>query len=116
MKQKRISSQPRKKRRELYHMPLHARAKLVRAHLSKELRKQLGKRSIRVKKGDRVTILHGRFKGLSGKVSGVDLRKRRVFVEGAVVRTQRGREVPFPLQASKLVVLELEKRDGKKKS
>jgi large subunit ribosomal protein L24 len=110
-----VSASPRKKRKRLHEMHLHQKAKLVRAHLSKELRKQLGKRSIRVKKGDKVKILRGRFKGVSGKVVEVDLRDARVFVEGAIVKNQRGKEKFFPIPASKLLVLELEKRQLKQK-
>ncbi|MFH1056439.1 MAG: 50S ribosomal protein L24, partial [Candidatus Micrarchaeota archaeon] len=110
------SSKPRKKRLALYNAPLHERQKLVAAHLSRELRKQLKKRSLPVRKGDRVFLLKGRFKKKQGLVARVDLENSEVFVEGIVLKTQRGKEKLAPMRASNLVLLELVARKGKKSS
>jgi acyl-coenzyme A synthetase/AMP-(fatty) acid ligase len=54
-----MSIQPRKQRKRVLDAPLHRRQKMVSVHLSKELRKKLStkKRSIPVKKGDRVALM-----------------------------------------------------------
>lgn len=105
-----VSSQPRKKRKALYNAPMHVRQKLVSAHLSKELRKEKKKRSLPVKKGDRVKVLRGSFKGRSGKVTRVSLNTCRVFVEGLLVKKQSGKEVQAPIQPSNIVITELQER------
>ncbi|MBI5229157.1 50S ribosomal protein L24 [Candidatus Micrarchaeota archaeon] len=111
---KNISRQPRKKRKELFNAPLHAKAKLVRAHLSKELREKLKRRSERLKKGDKVKIIRGRFKGRSGKVVKVSLSRGKIFVEGIVQKKQSGKEESHPINASNVVILEMEKREARK--
>ena len=98
------SAQPRKKRKFLYNAPLHARAKMLNAHLSKELRKQLKKRTTRVRKGDTVKILRGKFKGLAGKVLNVNLTSAGINVEGAVLKKIGGKELPVLIDASNIVI------------
>ena len=100
------SVQPRKQRKSVYTAPLHARRKQLRAHLSKDLRKQLKKRSALVRKGDKVRVLSGDFKGAGGSVTSVDYSRTRVFVEGIIARKQGGREKQVPIQASVLLITE----------
>ena len=50
------SSQTRKQRKYRFNAPLHARHKMLAAHLSKELRKEMGFRSIPLRKGDEVAV------------------------------------------------------------
>ncbi|MFH0835441.1 MAG: 50S ribosomal protein L24 [Candidatus Micrarchaeota archaeon] len=109
-----VTAQPRKKRKALANLPLHSRRKLVHAHLSKELRKQLKKRAVALKKGDTVRIVRGRFKKRSGKIVKVNLRRMLAFVEGVVIKKQGGREKQAPIQPSNLVITALEKREEKK--
>ncbi|VVB67579.1 50S ribosomal protein L24 [Candidatus Norongarragalina meridionalis] len=110
-----VTKQPRKKRKTLANLALHSKRRLVHAHLSKELRTQLKKRSIALKKGDSVRIVRGRFKKRSGKIVEVDLRRMLVFVEGVIIKKQGGREKTAPIQPSNVVITALEKRDEKKK-
>ncbi len=100
------SRQPRKQRRAVFNAPMHLRRKLLRSHLSKDLRKQLKKRAAVVCKGDKVRVTAGEFKGASGAITRVDYKRAVVFVEGIVARKQGGREKPVALKASKLVVTE----------
>ncbi len=91
-------------------MPLHKKASLVRAHLSKELRKKLGCRSARLRKGDKVRVMRGSFKKKEGKVVEVDLKKAKVFIEGIVSKKQGGKEKLIPLQPSNLMIIETERK------
>ena len=56
------SKQPRKQRKYNYNAPLHIKGKFMAAHLSKDLMKKYNRRSIRVRKGDKVILLRGQFK------------------------------------------------------
>lgn len=98
------SSKPRKQRKALYNAPLHIRQKLVSAHLSRELRAQLGKRSLQLRKGDEIRIMRGSHSGKAGKVAEVDLKKLKIYVEGIVRKTAKGNEAKVPLQPSNLVI------------
>ena len=104
------SSKPRKKRKQLFNAPLHLRQKLVSVHLSRELRKQLKKRSMPVRKGDKVLVLKGKFKKRDGTVSRVDLKDSRVFVGGIFLKKQAGKEILAPLQPTLLLLTQLSER------
>ncbi len=113
---KALSSQPRKvRKRMVYDVPLHKRSKWLVAPLSKELRGKLGVKRVRVRKGDKVLILRGSFKGHEGRVIGVDVKRGRIFVEGAVLRRSDGTEVPYPIHPSKVQVVELDLSDPRRK-
>jgi large subunit ribosomal protein L24 len=109
-----MSKQPRKQRKFLHKAPLHVRHKLMSVALSKELRKQYGKRSIPVKKGDTVQIMRGDFSDHEGKVEKVDLKNYRVLVEGASVQKPDGNQVYHSIHPSKLKIVELDLEDDER--
>ena len=111
------SIQPRKQRKARYTAPLHARQKLVHAHVAAEAREKTGttKRSTAVREGDRVKVSRGRFAGKSGKVSRVDLRDLKVYVEGMTARKAKGQEVLVAIDPSNLVITELDLSDKNRK-
>ncbi|MCC6003351.1 MAG: 50S ribosomal protein L24 [Thermofilum sp.] len=112
----RRSFQPRKiRKREVYHASLHARSKRIIAPLSRELAQKLGVKRIRVRRGDRVLIVRGSFKGHEGKVTSVDVKRGRIHVEGAMLRKADGTEVPYPIHPSKVVAVELDLSDPRRK-
>ncbi len=102
------SAQPRKKRKFRYTAPLHAAAKFLHAHLSKELRAKLKKRSIRVRKGDTVKVMKGKYRGLAGKVTGVS--RELVNIEGAIVKKVGGKELPVDIPACNVVITQMVER------
>ncbi|VVB70764.1 50S ribosomal protein L24 [uncultured archaeon] len=104
---KNITSQPRKKRRNLYHASLHERAKLVKSHISEALQAQLKKKTMTVKKGFKVKILRGKFKKTEGKVVSVDYKKTRVFVDSAKAKSAKGKEKSVGIHPSKLLIIEV---------
>ncbi|MEM1597972.1 MAG: 50S ribosomal protein L24 [Pyrobaculum sp.] len=105
------SVQPRKQRRSLYNAPLHLRRKLLNAKLSPELQKKLGVKRLPVRRGDTVMILRGDFKGVTGKVVRVDLRKVRIYVEGATRTNSRGQTVYYPIHPSKVMIVDVDLSD-----
>lgn len=106
-----LSSQPRKQRKALLEAPLHLRHKLLSAPLSKELRKTYGVRNLPVRVNDKVLIMRGRFKGHVGKVVKVNLKRCRIYVEGAVVKKADGTPVFVPIHPSKVMIVELDTKD-----
>ncbi len=101
---------PDTERKKHYKAKLHKKRNSLHVHLSKELRGKLKKkkRSILVRRDDKVKILRGPGKGKEGKVSRVDVSKRKVFVDGITVRNARAKEVLVPLQPSNLILVALE--------
>jgi large subunit ribosomal protein L24 len=102
------SKQPRKQRKARYEAPLHIRQKWLAVHMDKEMRGKLktGRRSVPVREGDRVKIMRGEHRGKSGKVSRVDLRYGKIYVEGIVRKKGKGGETPVPIDPSKLLMVE----------
>jgi large subunit ribosomal protein L24 len=108
------SKQPRKQRKYLANAPLHLRKDFVSVNLSKELRKKEGKRNLPVKKGDKVKIVRGKFKGKQGKVLEVKLKISKIIVENINVTKQDGSKANVKLQPSNLQIIELAERVKKK--
>ena len=105
------SKQPRKQRKYRYNAPLHIKQKFLHAHLSKELRKKYGKRSIALRKGDNVKVMRGQFKNKTGRVDEVSVKKTQVYVNGIELVKRDGTKARYPLQPSNLLVTELNMDD-----
>lgn len=108
------SVQPRKQRKYRYNAPLHTKHKLLGAHLSEELRKKYSKRSVAVKKDDKVKVMRGQFKGIIGKIDRVDLKRSRVYVRGVEVTKKDGTKAFYPIHPSNLMILELNLGDKRR--
>jgi len=100
----------------LYNAPLHVRQRLVSVHLSDNLRKQLGKRNLPVRKGDEVRVMRGKHKGAVGKVEDVDLKKLKVYIENVKVKKVSGKEAAVPFHPSKLLLTNLVVEDKERKA
>ncbi|MBU2637548.1 MAG: 50S ribosomal protein L24 [Nanoarchaeota archaeon] len=109
------SIRPRKQRNYRTHAPLHIRQKLVSVHLSKDLRTKHGKRSIAARKGDKVKILRGQFKGKSGNITKVELKNSKIAVEGMENIRKDGTKTPYLFEPSNLMLTELMLEDKKRK-
>ncbi len=109
------SIQRRKQRKYRYNAPLHARHAMLSAHLSKELRKELGFRSMPLRKGDEVTIMNGENRKMKGSIMRVDMKNLKVYVEGIKKRKVSGQEVEIPLEPSNLKITRLNLEDPKRK-
>lgn len=109
------SKKPSKQRKSFYHTPLHKRHKLLAAHLSKELRNQLRKRSLPIRKGDEVKVMRGKFKGTTGKISKIDLKRLKVYIENVKRKKVSGEEVHVPINPSKLLMINPNMDDPRRK-
>tara|TARA_Y100000310_G_C20100943_1_gene542694 strand:- start:21 stop:407 length:387 start_codon:yes stop_codon:yes gene_type:complete len=101
------SKQTRKQRKYRYNAPLHVKQKLVRAHLSKELIKKYGRRSLGLRKGDKVRVMNGEHKKHEGKVDKISLKKGKVYLEGIEVSKIDGTKTVYPFEPSNLMITEL---------
>ncbi len=97
-------------RKKFYTEKLHKRKGRLHVHLSKDLRAKLKakKRSVLVRKGDGVRVMRGPGKGKEAKVSDVNVVRRKVFVEGVVGKSARGKEMPLALEPSNLLLTSIE--------
>ncbi len=108
------SKKPRKQRKFLYTAPLHLRRKMLASHLSKELRGKYKRRSLPIRKGDEVLVMRGKFKGKTGKISRVNLKKYRVYIEGVTRKRTVGTEVQVSIHPSNLQITNLNLADKKR--
>ncbi len=108
------SVQPRKQRKYRANAPLHIKQSFLSSHLSPELRKTYGKRSIRVRTGDKVRVVRGQYKGQSGKVERVDVKNSKVFVTKIEQIRKDGTKSLVPLEPSNLMIIELNTEDKKR--
>jgi len=99
----------------LYNAALHVKAKQLVAPLSEELQKEYGVQRLRVRRGDTVLVVRGSFKGHEGRVVKVNVKKVRIYVEGATRVRSDGREVYVPIHPSKVVITKLDMSDEKRK-
>lgn len=110
------STQPRKQRKYRSNAPLHTKQKFLGCHLSKDLIKKYGKRSITIVQGDKVKILRGQFKGKDGKVDRVSVKQTKVYVIGIERTKKEGSKSMHALDPSNLTITELNLDDKKRKA
>ncbi len=103
----RKSKSPRKQRKYRHDAPLHIKQKFMKSHLSKELRQKHGKRSLGIRKGDKVKIVVGQFKGKTGKVDSTNLKKRKVYIEGVEFSKKDGSKSKYPIDPSNIMLTEI---------
>ncbi len=107
------SRQVRKQRKYLANAPINFR-KLISANLSKSLRKEHGKRSIAIRKGDEAKIMVGSFKKKTGKVNIIDFKNKRVTIDGIQRKKKDGTKVNVWFNPSNLQIQALNLEDKKR--
>jgi large subunit ribosomal protein L24 len=110
-----MSRKPGKQRKAVREAPLHMRQRFAAAHLSPALRKQIGKRSLALRKGDEVRVMRGSHRGTVGKVEMVDLKETKVYIENLKRKKVAGTEKSIPMQPSKLMITNLVMEDKERK-
>ena len=100
-------TKPSKQRKMLFGAPAHIRHKLLAAHLSPDLRATHIAKSIPVRNGDTIRVMRGDHKGFEGKVSRIDLKKYRIYVEGLTREKVDGTTIFVPVHPSKLMITKL---------
>jgi large subunit ribosomal protein L24 len=109
------SSKPRKQRKWLIDAPLHKRQKMLVSTLSKELRTKYKRRSLSVRKGDKVKVMRGEYKGTIGQVMKVSLKEYTIYVDSVKAKKANGTEVPRPLNPSNVMITEIMTEDKERR-
>jgi large subunit ribosomal protein L24 len=107
---------PGKQRKLLYNAPAHLRHKLMAAPLSPQLLASKGAKTLPVRKGDTVRIMRGDHKGFEGKISRVDLKNYRIYVEGLTREKVDGTTIFVPVHPSKVMIKNLNLDDKWRKA
>ena len=107
---------PRKQRKLLHNAPAHVRHKLMAAPLSKELTASKGAKTLPVRKGDTVRIMRGDHSGFEGKVSRIDLKRYRIFIEGLTREKVDGTNIFVAVHPSKVMIRSLNLDDKWRKA
>ncbi|HIH10217.1 MAG TPA: 50S ribosomal protein L24 [Candidatus Diapherotrites archaeon] len=110
------SAKPRRQRKWSYSKSLHVSYKDFSVHLSKELAKQLGRRSLEARQGDTVKVMRGNenLVGKQGKVSAIMRPKRMLLVEGITGRKMTGTDRQIPLRPSNLLLVAIDEKDERR--
>ena len=98
---------PGKQRKKHFNAPAHIRHKSMAAPLSSELAASKGAKTLPVRKGDTVRILRGDNKGFEGKVSRVDLKAYRIYLEGLTREKVDGTNIFLAVHPSKVQIRNL---------
>ena len=109
------SVKARKQRKFRFNAPLHIKKDFLHSHLATDLRKKHGIRSIGVRKGDKVKIMRGQYKGQSGKVERVDVKREKIYVNGIELHKKDGSVIKISIHPSNLLIQEM-KLDDKKRN
>jgi large subunit ribosomal protein L24 len=107
---------PKKQRKRLFNAPAHIRHKLMSAPLSHELTASKGAKTLPVRRGDTILIKRGDHKGFEGKVSRVDLKAFRIYVEGLTREKVDGTNIFIPVHPSKVEIRNLNLDDKWRKN
>ena len=107
---------PRKQRKRLYNAPAHLRHKLMAAPLAPELISSKGAKALPVRKGDTVRVVRGDHVGFEGKVSRVDLKRYRIFLEGLTREKVDGTNIFVSVHPSKIMIKNLKLDDKWRKA
>jgi len=98
-------------RKRWFNAPLHRRRKYLSAPLSPELRAEYGTRSLPLRRGDTVVILKGDWKMKEGKVTRIDTKRMRIYIEGLTRERMDGSTVPIPIRPWNVMITRLDLSD-----
>jgi len=101
------TTKPGKQRKRMHQAPLNKRYRRFSASLSSKLKKSHSTNSVPVRSGDTVMIMRGDRKGSEGKVTRVDRKNYRIFVEGVDREKVDGTKTFIPIHPSKVMITRL---------
>ena len=109
------SQKPRKQRKWRQNAPLHRRRKMVASTLSRELREKYNRRSLPVRKGDKVKIIRGEFKESGGEITRLDPKNYKIYIEGINIKKSDGTDVERAIDPSNVMITDLYMEDKKRR-
>lgn len=98
------SKQRRKQRKFIANAPLHIRHRFLSANLSKSLRQKYSKRNLPLRTGDEVLVMRGSFSKKRAKVSSVNIKNTRVYLENIQRQKKDGTKVNVVFHPSVLQI------------
>jgi large subunit ribosomal protein L24 len=101
------TTKPGKQRKKMHQAPLNERYKRFSASLSSKLRGSHGTSSVPVRSGDTVMIMRGDRRGSEGKVTRVDRKNYKIFIEGIDREKVDGTKILVPIHPSKVMITRL---------
>ena len=101
------TTKPTKQRKRLYQAPVTERYRRFSAPLTSKLKESHGTNSVPVRKGDTVMVMRGDRKGLEGKITQINRKSYRIFVEGADREKVDGTKISVPVHPSKVMITRL---------
>ena len=101
---------------QIYRATYARRSKQIGSHLSEDLRKKYGKRSIRITVGDTVKVIRGEYRGVDGKVSEISSHGNNVAIEGIKKEKAKGDKFDVYIPASNVIITGLNLDDHWRKS
>ena len=87
---------------------------LLLTSLSKDLRAKVGKRSLPIRTGDKVSVVRGDFKGHEGEVLSVDYTSYKVTIEDVTLSKPDGTATFLPVDPSNLVIIDADLKDDRR--
>ncbi|RLI95097.1 MAG: 50S ribosomal protein L24 [Candidatus Altiarchaeales archaeon] len=109
------SKKPGKQRRYQINAPLHRRRKMLSATLDKKLREKYNRRNIPIRRGDKVRIMRGEFKGVMGEVVRVLPSKYKIYIDGVTIKKADGTAVERPIDPSNVMITEIYMEDKERR-
>lgn len=91
--------------------PHHVYWKRLSAPLAPPLRAQYGVRSIPLREGDTVLVIKGDRKMSEGRVTRVDIKRGKIYVEGITRQRLDGRTVQIPISPQNVIITRLKLDD-----
>ena len=101
------TTKPGKQRKRLYQASINERHRRFSAPLSSKLKESHNTNSLPLRNGDTVMIMRGDRKGSEGKITQIDRKNYRIFVEGATREKVDGTNIPVPIHPSKVMITRL---------
>ena len=69
-----------------------------------------------MRKGDKVKVLRGQFKGRTGSVERVNPKEMKVFITGVDLVKKEGQKALYPIHPSKLLIQTIDTSDKRRLS
>ena len=92
-------------------LPKHILGARICSSLNDDLRKQYGRRSARVVKGDTVKVMRGEYSGIEGKVEKVKTERGTLAIEGVQREKIKGGNVKVQIHASDVTIMNFNLQD-----
>ncbi len=88
---------------------------MVVSTLSRELREKYNRRSLPVRKGDKVKIIRGEFKEGGGEITRLDPKNYKIYIEGINIKKSDGTDVERAIDPSNVMITDLYMEDKKRR-